>query len=466
MEIVSFVTPGLGDNSYLLGAGDEAVVVDPQRDAWRFTAEAERRGWRVRHVLETHVHNDYVSGALEIRATTGADIAVAAGSGPYGFAHRAIESGDQLTVGGLRVRARAAPGHTFEHLAWEVWDADDAAAPSAVFTGGSLLVGSAGRTDLLGDDLAERLARAQYRTLRELAALPDAVRVFPTHGAGSFCVANAPSADRASTIGAERASNAALLAADEESFVRQQMASLGRFPAYYPHMAPLNRAGPPVLGQLPSPGALPPAVAARAAARGAWVIDGRERAEFAAAHVPGSLNVELNDAFGSYVGWVVPFDAPLVLVLPEPVSESAPEAITQLVRIGWQRVLGHMAGGIDGWARDGRGLRSYPVAGMRELFDAVRAGEAPRVLDVRQPAEWRDDGSIPGSTTIFVADIADRIADLSRDGEQWVVCTTGHRAAIAASLLDRAGIPVRLVGRGGTIGWVDRFERLAAAVAS
>ena len=201
------------------------------------------------------------------------------------------------------------------------------------------------------------------------------------------------------------------------------------------------------------------------------VVDGRDRTELAAAHAPGSLNVELNDAFGSYVGWVVPFDAPLVLVLPEPVSESAPEAIAQLVRIGWQRVLGHVAGGIDGWARDGRGLRSYPVVGMRELFDAVRAGEAPRVLDVRQPAEWRDDGSIPGSTTIFVADVADRIADLPRDCEprdceQWVVCTTGHRAAIAASLLDRAGIPVRLVGRGGTIGWVERFERLTAAVAS
>ena len=465
MEIASFVTQGLGDNSYLLAADGEAVVVDPQRDAWRFVAEAERRGWRIRHVLETHVHNDYVSGALEVRASTGADIVVAAGSGPYGFAHRAIEPGDQLTIGGLRIRAHAAPGHTFEHLAWEVWDGD-APAPSGVFTGGSLLVGSAGRTDLLGAEIAEQLARAQYRTLRELAALPDEVRVFPTHGAGSFCAANAPSADRASTIGAERATNAALLAGDEESFVRQQLASLGRFPAYYAHMAPINRAGPSVLGRLPSLAALSPSVAAEAAARGAWVIDGRDRAEFAAGHIPGSLNIELDDAFASYVGWVVPFDTPLVLVLPEPVAESAPEAITQLVRIGWQRVPGHLAGGIDAWAGDGRSIRSYPVAGMRDLFDAARAGEAPRVLDVRQPAEWRDDGSLPGSTTIFVADVPDRIADLAPDVEHWVVCTTGHRAAIAASLLDRAGIPVRLVGRGGTIGWVERFERLAAAVAT
>lgn len=466
MEIASFVTPGLGDNSYLLAADGEAAVVDPQRDAWRFLVEAERRGWRIRHVLETHVHNDYVSGALEIRARTGAEIVVAAGSGPYGFAHRAIESGDQLTVGGLRIRARAAPGHTFEHLAWEVWDDAAAAAPSAVFTGGSLLVGSAGRTDLLGEQLAEQLARAQYRTLRELAALPDSVRVFPTHGAGSFCAANAPSADRVSTIGAERAANAALHAADEESFVRQQLASLGRFPAYYAHMAPINRAGPAVLGQLPSLAALSPAAAIEAAARGAWVIDGRDRADFAAGHIPGSLNIELDDAFASYVGWVVPFDAPLVLVLPEPLAESGPEAITQLVRIGWPRVAGHLAGGIEAWAGDGRTLRSYPVAGMRELFDAVRAGQTPRVLDVRQPVEWREDGSIPGSTTIFVADLADRIADLAPDVEHWAVCTTGHRAAIAASLLDRAGIPVRLVGRGGVIGWVERFERLAAAVAS
>lgn len=463
MDVETFVTLGLGDNSFIVASGGEAVLIDPQRDAWRFLAAAERRGWRIRHVLETHVHNDYVSGALEARAVTGAEIVVHGGAGPYGFPHRAIEPGADVRLGDLRLVARAAPGHTFEHLAWEA-HVPGRAQPTAVFTGGSLLVGSAGRSDLLGEDLAEELARLQYRTVHDLAKLPADTRVMPTHGAGSFCVSNAPSAERVSTIGTELATNVALLADDEDAFVRQQLASLGRYPAYYPRMAPINRAGPPILGRLPSLPALSPSDAAAFIARGAWVIDGRDRTEFAAGHVPGSINIELDDAFGTYVGWIVPFGAPLVLVLPVPLDESANYATAQLVRIGWDVPAGHIAGGIEAWLASGRPTRSYPVAAMRELFERrVRLGEDLRILDVRQPAEWRDDGAIPDSLQMFVADVPTRIGELPRDAELWVVCTTGHRAAIAASLLDRADTPVRLVARGGTVGWIERFEDSAPA---
>jgi glyoxylase-like metal-dependent hydrolase (beta-lactamase superfamily II)/rhodanese-related sulfurtransferase len=462
MDVETFVTLGLGDNSFLVASGDEAVLVDPQRDAWRFLAAAEQRGWRIRHVLETHVHNDYVSGALEVRSAVGAEIVVHAGAGPYGFPHRPIEPGDDVRIGDLRLVARATPGHTFEHLAWEA-HLPDRSAPAAVFTGGSLLVGSAGRSDLLGDDLAEKLARLQYRTVRDLATLPADTRVMPTHGAGSFCVSNAPSADRVSTIGAELATNAALLAADEDAFVREQLASLGRYPAYYPRMAPINRAGPALLGRLPSLPTASPADVAAAVDRGAWVIDGRDRSDFAAGHIPGSVNIELDDAFGTYVGWVVPFASPLALVLPEPFDESAGYATTQLIRIGWDAPIHALAGGVDAWLASGRSTRSYPVATMRELFERrVGAGEDLRVLDVRQPAEWRDDGVIPDSLQMFVADLPDRADELPRDAELWTVCTTGHRAAIASSLLARAGIPVRLVARGGTVGWIERFEEPAA----
>lgn len=463
MDVETFVTLGLGDNSFLVASGDEAVLIDPQRDAWRFVETAERRGWHIRHVLETHVHNDYVSGALEARAVSGAEIVVHAGAGPYGFPHRAVEPGADVRVGDLRFVARAAPGHTFEHLAWEA-HVPGRVEPAAVFTGGSLLVGSAGRSDLLGADLAEQLARLQYRTVNDLARLPADTRVMPTHGAGSFCVSTAPAADRVSTIGAERATNAALLAEDEDAFVRQQLASLGRYPAYYPRMAPINRAGPPILGRLPSIPALSPDEAEAIAAQGAWVVDGRDRTEFAAGHVPGSINIELDDAFGTYVGWIVPFGAPLVLVLPEPVEESAAFATTQLLRIGWSAPGGYIARGLEAWSDSGRPVRSYPVASMRELFERrVRNGEELRILDVRQPVEWRDDGAIPDSLQMFVADVPARVGELPRDGEIWVVCTTGHRATIAASLLDRAGIPVRLVARGGTVGWIERFEESATA---
>ena len=459
MDVETFVTLGLGDNSFVVASGDEAVLIDPQRDAWRFLAAADQRGWRIRHVLETHVHNDYVSGALEARAATGAEIVVHAGAGPYGFPHRPIEPGADVRIGDLRLVARAAPGHTFEHLAWEA-HVPGRAGPTAVFTGGSLLVGSAGRSDLLGEDLAEELARLQYRTVHDLAQLPGDTRVMPTHGAGSFCVSTAPSADRISTIGAELATNVALLAEDEDAFVRQQLASLGRYPAYYPRMAPINRAGPAVLGRLPSLPALSPSDAEGLAAQGAWVIDGRDRTEFADSHIPGSINIELDDAFGTYVGWIVPFGSPLVLVLPEPLDEAAGYATAQLIRIGWDAPAGYLAGGVAAWLASGRPTRSYPVAAMRELFERrVRQGEALRILDVRQPAEWRDDGAIPDSLQMFVGDVPARVGELPRDEELWVVCTTGHRATIAASLLDRAHVPVRLVGRGGTVGWIERFER-------
>jgi len=466
MEIQTFVTLGLGDNSFLVGSGDEAVLVDPQRDAWRFTEQAERRGWRIRHVLETHVHNDYVSGALEVRAETGADIVVAQGSGPFGFDHRLIEPGDEIRIGDVRLIPRAAPGHTFQHIAWELWTPDSTTAPAAVFTGGSLLVGSVGRTDLLGEQSANELARAQYRTVRELALLPDTVQVLPTHGAGSFCVASVPSAQRTSTIGEERLGNAGLNAQDEESFVREQRGSLGRYPAYYSRMAPINRAGPATHGHVPPFPHLDPDDVERAAAGGAWIVDGRDRTAFAEVHIPGSINIELNDSFAAYVGWTIPFDAPIVLVLPEPISESESEAALQLFRIGRGGVTGQLAGGIDAWTAAGRPVRMYPTASMRDLFETVRHGDPVAVLDVRQPAEWRDDGVIPGSNKIFVADLSAQMDDVPRDGELWVVCSSGHRAAIATSLLDRADIPVRLVARGGPIGWIERFERLADSAAS
>ncbi len=199
MDVEVFVTGGLGDNSYLLVSGDEAAVVDPQRDAWRFIRAAEKRGAVIRAVLETHVHNDYVSGAHEVRAATGAQI-VAPAKGRYEFPHRPADEGDELPLGDLNLVAMATPGHTFEHLCWL---ASDGGTPAAVFTGGSLLVGSAGRPDLLGDNHTVELTRAQHTTLQRLAALPGTVRVLPTHGAGSFCVAAMPNTQRTSTIRAE-----------------------------------------------------------------------------------------------------------------------------------------------------------------------------------------------------------------------------------------------------------------------
>jgi glyoxylase-like metal-dependent hydrolase (beta-lactamase superfamily II)/rhodanese-related sulfurtransferase len=462
MELELFVTPGLGDNSYLLRSGDEAVIVDPQRDAWRFLATAERLGVRVRAVLETHVHNDYVSGAHEVRAATGAEL-VLPGRGGYEFPHRPVDDGAELTLGDLRLVALATPGHTPEHLSWLVHRAG-APDPEALFSGGSLLVGSAGRADLLGPAYTEGLTRDQYATLSRLAKLPDDVAVLPTHGAGSFCVAAMPGTRPTSRMVDERRRNPLLRAADLAGFTEELSGELMAYPAYYARMAPINRAGAPVLHALPVPPEVSPAAVRDAQARGAWLVDARGRDEYAAGHVPGAMNVELNAGFASYVGWLLPYDAELVLVLPEPVDESLTEAMTQLIRIGWSRVAGHLAGGVERWRAHGGAVARYDVVSAEDLCEAHQRGERPVVLDVRQELEWGW-GTIPGSHLIFLADLRDRLAELPADRPVWVICSNGHRAAIAASMLAGAGIPVRLVGNGGVGEWRVRCRSRQTVVA-
>jgi len=464
MDLELFVTRGLGDTSYLLASGREAVLVDPQRDAWRFIAAAETRGLRIVRVLETHVHNDYLSGALETHAATGAQI-VAPARGRYEFEHRAVDDGDRIELGEYTLTALATPGHTPEHLAWLVTEtsavgasvaggaAEPAPDPIAAFTGGSLLVGSVGRTDLLGPALTPALTLDQQRSLRRLAALPDATRILPTHGAGSFCSVGPPARGRTTTLGDERAGNPTFagIDADEVTFRDELLGKLGLVPAYYAHMAAINRRGPRILRGYRPPPALGPAAfeTASTAAGGARIVDGRGRAAFAEAHVPGSLNIELDETFAAYVGWLLPFGAPIQLVLPDPPEQALEEATTQLLRIGYERVLGWLEGGVEAWRRTGREVGAYPITTM----ESINAGEESLILDVRQPIEWRDDGAIPGSQRIFVGDLPARLAEVPTDRPVTVVCRSGARAAIAASLLDAAGRDVRLVARGGATHW-------------
>ena len=448
MHLESFLSRGMGDTSYLLASGDESLIVDPQRDIGPVLAAARARGLRVTRVVETHVHNDYVSGALELRAATGTAIAGPAGAG-YAFPFEPLAEGDEVSLGTLRIVAAETPGHTPEHLSYLVYEGD-AGELTAVFTGGSLIVGSAGRTDLLGSEATLELTRAQYHSLNRLSTLPDQTLVLPTHGAGSFCSSSPPGEERTSTIGRERASNPSLADAemDEGTFVERRLTGLLAYPSYYSHIAPINRAGPRVFGDVPVPRGLAPSQIAERMA-GAWAIDGRERRAFAAGHIPGSISIELDDSFASYVGWIVPFGAPIVLVLPEdrPEHEAAVDASTQLFRIAYEAVDGFLQGGVAAWVEAGLPLRSYPVASIDELATAV-GEERARVLDVRQQTEW-DAGHLEGSTHVFVGDVNARLMEIPRDQEMWTVCASGHRAAMAASLLDRAGIPVRLVTPGG-----------------
>jgi glyoxylase-like metal-dependent hydrolase (beta-lactamase superfamily II)/rhodanese-related sulfurtransferase len=442
MELVLIVTEGLGDNSYLVVSGDEAAAVDPQRDARRMLEAAESRDTRIGTVLETHVHNDYVSGALELRAATGARVVGPASAG-YDFDFTPIADGDEISVGDLTLVAIATPGHTFEHTAYLLRE------PASLFSGGSLIVGSAGRTDLLGGNHTDELTRLQFRTMRRLAELADDVRLLPTHGAGSFCATSPPGARRTSSLGDERSSNPAFAEVDERAFVRQQLTGLSRYPEYYARMAPINRAGPTVLGEVPLP---PPRSAdeiARLLGAGGWLVDARDGGSYAAAHVPGSLNVPLEASFASYVGWLVPFGAPIALLVPD--RPGLVEATTQLFRIGYERIEGHLEGGVEAWAASRRDLAAYPTLEVSDLVAELERGDAGDVADVRQPSEW-DAGHLDGTRHLFVGDLPHRMDAFDPARTTTVVCASGYRSAMAASILDRAGIPVRLVPRGGVPG--------------
>lgn len=436
VEVIALDAEGLGDRSYLAVAGDDAVVVDPQRDLDRILDLVEARSLRVRLVVETHVHNDYVSGGLALARLTGAPYGLDAGW-RAAFDHLQLVPGRSLDAGALQVDVLATPGHTPDHLAFLVRGDGGA----ALFTGGSMLYGTVGRTDLVAADLTEALTRAQHRSVRHLAELDPELPVHPTHGFGSFCSSSA-GADRAEgRIADELGDNPAVRIDDEDRFVAELLAGLRAHPPYYAHMAPLNLAGafPPDLTDAPA--ATPEELVARIR-RGEWVVDVRPRRDFAAGHLPGSVNVELDgDALPTYVGWTLPWGTPISLVGEHP--EQVRAAQRQLVRIGIDRPMRSLVGAARALAAFAP-TAAYRVADFDELAVA-RAGrrDGVAVVDVRRPDEWAA-GHLAGAHHVPLEQVVARGAGLP--GRQlWVHCATGLRAAVAASLLARAGRDVVLV---------------------
>ena len=444
LEILPIDTPSLGDRSYLAHDGQVALVVDPQRDLDRVLALADHHGVRITHVVETHIHNDYVTGGFALAKSTGAAYHVNADD-PVGFARVPVRDGDTIAVGDtMRMRVLATPGHTFTHLAY-VLEVD--ATPVGVFTGGSLLYGSTGRPDLLGPDHTPTLVRLQFASARRLAAeLPDTTPVFPTHGFGSFCSATQTQA-AASTIGQEQRGNPVLTLA-ERDYAQALLAGLDVWPAYYAHMAAANLAGPP------APDLSPPAPADAGELRrrldaGQWVVDLRSRTAFAAGHLPGTLSFSLDGSLATYLGWLLPWGMPLTL-LGETADQVA-EAQRELARIGIDRPVAAATGPPQRWS-DGAPLVGLRLASLPELAAAREAGKVV-VLDVRRRLEWSE-GHIAGAAHIPLHELPHRLGEVLA-GQVWVVCRSGYRATVAASLLAAAGRDVVAVD--------DEFDNAATA---
>ncbi|MFD8225998.1 rhodanese-like domain-containing protein [Streptomyces massasporeus] len=424
---------GLGNRGYVAGGPGAAVVVDPPRDIDQVIATAARRGVRIAYVVETHVHNDYVSGGLELARVTGAAYLVPAGA-HVSFDHAPVADGDTVAVDeGLALRALATPGHTPHHTSYVL---EEDGHGVAVFTGGSLLIGSVGRPDLVEPRLTERLARAQHASAHRLAdELDDDVPVLPTHGFGSFCSSRqaTQATGEATTIGRERGTNEALTK-DVDTFVAEMLARLDDVPAYYAHMGPANAAGPAPIDLTPPRRADGEEIASRLAA-GEWVVDLRSRVAFAEGHVAGSFNFEGRGQLATYLAWLIPWGKPVSLLADTP--EQLADAQRELARVGIDRPAAAASGDPAGWVRAGDRLASFPRARFADLAELRKRGERVVVLDVRRSAE-RAGGFVEGSVHIPVHELHGRIGEVP-GGTVWVHCAGGMRAAIAASLLDAAG---------------------------
>ncbi|KOX49091.1 beta-lactamase [Streptomyces sp. NRRL F-7442] len=423
-------TEGLGNRSYLAGGPRSAVVVDPPRDIDRVIAAAARRGVRITAVAETHVHNDYVTGGLELARLTGARYLVPAGA-EVAYARVAVADGDAEPVDeGLELRAVATPGHTPHHTSYVLQEAGRAV---AAFTGGSLLIGTVGRPDLVEPRLTEELARAQHASAHRLAdELEDGVSVLPTHGFGSFCSSTASGGEH-STIGAEKAANPALVQ-DVETFVRELLAGLDDVPAYYAHMAPVNTGGPAPL-DLTEPRRADAEEIARRLAAGEWVVDLRSRVAFAAGHVAGSVNFEVDGQLATYLAWMIPWGRPVTLLAHS--ADDLARAQRELARVGIDRPAAAAVGSPADWVADGDRPASFRRATFAELAAARRDGADVVVLDVRRDTE-RAHGWIGGSAHVPVHELHRRLDEVP-PGTVWVHCAGGMRAAVAASVLDAAG---------------------------
>jgi glyoxylase-like metal-dependent hydrolase (beta-lactamase superfamily II)/rhodanese-related sulfurtransferase len=435
--VVGFVDEGIGHTSHLVDlGGGTALVVDPHRIPELERAEAEARGLRIAFTADTHSHADFVSGSPELVAQGATFLAPAAGR--LVVPHKGLRDGDHVEVGRYVLEAIATPGHTPDHLAYLLERRDRT--PLALFSGGSLMVGTVGRTDLLGREHAEELAHAQFHSLRDrILTLPDELPVYPTHGAGSFCSAPG-AAERTTTIGNERAHNALLQFRDESAFVDALLAGFGSFPDFFRRLPEVNRRGPRIYGAMPTLPKLDLEEFRTAVDHGAQVVDARPIERYGAAHIPGSLSIELRPVFATWLGWLLDASRPVVFVLDE--TQDRHELVRQCLTVGIETLAGELAGGYETWAHAG-----LPSASI-ELLEAAFVGPAT-VLDVRQGDEFLA-GHLPGAYNVELGALP--TAEVP-NGPLALMCGHGERAMTGASLLEHAGRTDLVVVVGGPQDW-------------
>lgn len=453
MYFKQFYLGCLAHASYLLGSEGEAAVVDPQRDVAQYITEAEAQGLKINWIIETHLHADFISGHRELAARTGAQIVFGQRAGAT-FPHLAVKDGDALMVGRVRLRMLETPGHTPESISILVEDLADPDAPAKVLTGDTLFIGDVGRPDLVGSKgySPEQMAGMLYDSLHDkLLRLPDAVEVYPAHGAGSLCGRNM-SKETSSTIGAQRQFNYALRPMPREDFVRMMTADLPEVPAYFPKDAEINRTGAPALGELPRPSALTPAEVRRMAREGAVILDVRSAAAFGNGHVPGALNLGLRGQFASWAGTLIPMGASLVIVAEE--EAEIEEAVTRLARVGLEDVKGYLGDGMLAWDKAGFDVERIPQMPVDELKHLLDERADLQLIDVRRPGEYNH-AYAPTAVNAQLAHLEKDLGKFDSARATAVICEGGYRSSAATSLMAKHGFKTLYNIVGGTTAWIN-----------
>jgi glyoxylase-like metal-dependent hydrolase (beta-lactamase superfamily II)/rhodanese-related sulfurtransferase len=428
----------LAQASYMIGSDGEAAVVDPRRDVDVYLEEARAQGLTIRHVIETHLHADFVSGHRELAERTGARIYFGARAGAK-FEHVTVHDGYTVTMGRVTLRFLETPGHTPESISVLVYDREGGTGdtPEAVLTGDTMFIGDVGRPDLLGAKISpDELAGQLYDSLHgKLLTLPDSVRVYPAHGAGSLCGRNI-SSETSSTIGEQRRFNYALRPMPREEFVALVTTDLPEAPEYFARDVQLNREGPGALEELPAPPALPPERVVALRDGGAIVLDTRPTAEFGAGHVPGAMHIGQSGQLASWAGALLSPQRPLVVVAED--EEHVAETRTRLARVGLENVAGYLAGGIRAWDESGRPLARTEQIDVNELHERLAEDRALQLIDVRRPAEWQA-GHVGNAVHVPLHRLEELAGSLDPERPVAVICRSGYRSSIATSLLERKG---------------------------
>ena len=453
MYFKQFYLNCLSHASYLLGSDGEAAVVDPQRDVDQYLEEAAAQNLKIKYIIETHLHADFISGHRELAARTGADIVFSERAGVQ-FPHRAARNYDELAIGRVKLRIIETPGHTPESICVLVIDTGVSDKPQKVLTGDTLFIGDVGRPDLAGAKgyTPQTMAAMMYDSLHEkLLKLDDSVQVYPAHGAGSMCGKNL-STETSSTIGEQRKFNYALRPMTKDAFVKMLTTDLLEAPAYFSQDAEINRTGAQPLNGLPRPAALSPAEVCKLAAQGYVILDVRTEKDFGVSHVPGALNIGLSGQFAMWAGSLISLTAPIVIVADD--ETRIGEAQMRLARVGLENVKGYLS--MCAWREAGLEVVPVPQISVAELRNLIQERTDLQLIDVRRPAEY-DNGHAPGATTAPLAKLRELLPDLNLEPEKptAIICAGGYRSSAATSIVQQAGFTNVMNVVGGTSAWID-----------